>query len=215
MAVEQLNKYRSPIVLGLLILFLLLFAFFMLGVQPASQEIKEQEVQLSQLNEQNELLEKKIDEKMNDSSQQAEQAELLAQLPKGDNSEQLILDLRAIGSATGTRLKDISFSVGDTNPIQEMTGSSTAFYPTVKQLNMTAVVEGDYPGIISWLLALQTMPRIVNVDTYSFQRSSNNDNAQESSNIITANVTFTAYFEDAPASEETEEQVTAFNQDQP
>ncbi|WP_249901020.1 type 4a pilus biogenesis protein PilO [Paenibacillus sp. PK3_47] len=198
---EQINKYRSPIVLGLLILFLLLFAFFMLGLQPANQELKDQELQLSQLNEQNNLLESKIDERMADTSQEAEAAELLAQLPKGDNSEQLILDLRAIGSATGTRLKDIGFSVGEQNPIQVMTESSTVVYPTVKQLNMTAVVEGDYTGVNAWLLALQSLPRIVNVDSFTFQRSSAGGNGQGSSSIITANVSFTAYFEDAADTE--------------
>ncbi|CAH1209491.1 hypothetical protein PAECIP111892_03227 [Paenibacillus auburnensis] len=198
---EQINKYRSPIVLGLLILFLLLFAFFMLGVRPANQEIRDQESELSQLNEQNDLLQSKIDERKSDTSQDAEEAALLAQLPKGDNSEQLILDLRAIGSVTGTRLKDVSFSVGDQNPIQVMTGSSTAVYPTVKQLNMTAVVEGDYDGVSSWLLALQSLPRIVNVDSLSFQRSTEGGSTQGSSGIITANVSFTAYFEDAEDSE--------------
>lgn len=194
MAVEQINKYRSPIILGLLILFLLLFAFFMLGLQPASREIKDQEAELSQLNEQNNLLQSTLDEKKNDTSQVAEEAALLAQLPKGDNSEQLILDLRSIGSANGTKLRDVSFSVSDQNPIQGMTGSSTEEYPTVKQINMTAVVEGDYSGISGWLLSLQSLPRIVNVDSLTFQ-GSDSGSVQGSSGIITANVSFTAYFE--------------------
>lgn len=198
---EQINKYRSPITLGVLILFLLLFAFFMLGLQPTSREIKDQESQLSQLNEQNSLLENKIDERKNDTSQQAEEAALLVQLPKGDSSEQMILDLRSIGSVTGTKLKDVSFSVGEQNPIQVMTGSSTALYPTVKQLNMTAVVEGDYAGISSWLLALQLLPRIVNVDSLTFQRPVGGSGTGGTSSIITANVAFTAYFEDAEDTE--------------
>jgi type IV pilus assembly protein PilO len=70
-------------------------------------------------------------------------------------------------------------------------------YPTVKQLNMTAVVEGDYAGVNSWLLALQSLPRIVNVDSFTFQRSSAGGDGQGSPGIITANVSFTAYFEDA------------------
>jgi type IV pilus assembly protein PilO len=209
MAVEQINKYRSPIILGLLILFLLLFAFFMLGLQPASREVKDQESELSQLNEQNNLLQSKIDEQKNDTSQDAEEAALLAQLPKGDNSEQLILDLRSIGSATGAKLKDISFSVSDQNPIQGTTGSSTEEYPTVKQLNMTAVVEGNYAGVSSWLLALQSLPRIVNVDSLAFQRSSADESAQGSSGIITANVSFTTYFEEAEATEGEDSPLTA------
>jgi len=197
MAVEQINKYRSPIILGMLILFLLLLALYMLGIQPANRKLGEQETELSQLNDQNALLEKKIDERKSDASRDTEQAELLAQLPQGDNSEQLILDLRAIGALTGTRLKDVSFTVGDKNPIQEMTGSSTAAFPTVKQLNMTAVVEGDYTGIYNWMQALQSLPRIVNVDSFSFQRPADSGGAQKLPGVITANISFTAYFEEA------------------
>ncbi|MEK5036021.1 type 4a pilus biogenesis protein PilO [Paenibacillus sp. FSL R7-0302] len=194
---EQINRYRSPITLGVLILFLLLFAFFMLGLQPASRTVKDQESELSQLNEQNSLLERKIDERKNDTSQQAEEAALLTQLPKEDNSEQMILDLRSIGSVSGAKLKDVNFSIGLENPIQAMTGSGTAVYPTVKPLTMTAVVEGDYSGISKWLTALQQLPRVVNVDTLTFQRSSDGGGAGGTSSIITANVSFTAYFEDA------------------
>ncbi|MEK4849553.1 type 4a pilus biogenesis protein PilO [Paenibacillus sp. FSL H7-0756] len=205
---EQINKYRSPITLGVLILFLLLFAFFMLGLQPTSRTVKDQESELSQLNEQNSLLESKINERKNDTSQQAEEAALLTQLPKGDNSEQMILDLRSIGSVSGAKLKDVNFSIGQENPIQTMTGSGTAVYPAVKPLTMTAVVEGDYSSISKWLLALQQLPRVVNVDTLTFQRSSDGGGAGGSSKIITANVSFTAYFEDA-IDPETEDQALA------
>lgn len=201
MAVEQINKYRSPITLGVLILFLLLFAFFMLGLQPTSRTVKDQESELSQLNEQNSLLESKIDERKDDTSQQAEEAALLTQLPKGDNSEQMILDLRSIGSVSGAKLKDVNFSIGQENPIQTMTGSGTAVYPTVKPLTMTAVVEGDYSSISNWLLALQQLPRVVNVDTLTFQRSSDGGGTGGTSSIITANVSFTAYFEDTEGTE--------------
>lgn len=156
---------------------------------------------MSQLNEQNSLLERKIDERKNDTSQQAEEAALLTQLPEGDNSEQMILDLRSIGSVSGAKLKDVNFSIGQENPIQTMTGSGTAVYPTVKPLTMTAVVEGDYSSISNWLSALQQLPRIVNVDTLTFQRSSDGGGAGGTSSIITANVSFTAYFEDAESAE--------------
>lgn len=206
MAVEQVNKYRSPIVLGLLILFLLLFAFFMLGVRPANQEIKDQESELSQLNEQNTLLATKIDERQNGTSPDVEEAELLAKLPGGDGSEQLILDLRAIGSTTNARLKDIGFALGETNPIQEMTGASEVAFPTVKQLKMTAIVEGNYASVRSWLSELQLLPRIINVDALSFQQSEGAAVNGNSGSIISANVSFTAYYED---SLETETQAAA------
>ncbi|BCG61311.1 type 4a pilus biogenesis protein PilO [Paenibacillus sp. URB8-2] len=194
---EQLNKYRSPIVLGMLILFLILLAFYLLGVQSASRKVSEQESQLAQMNEQNQLLQDQIDKLQSSSPGDSEEEALLAQLPRGDNSEQLILDLRAIGTVTNARLKDISFTAGDTNPIQEMTGTSTAAYPTVKALKMTAVVEGDYTGIRNWMRALQLLPRIINVDSFVFQRSSSNNAAQSVSSILTATVSFTAYYEEA------------------
>ncbi|WP_405104730.1 type 4a pilus biogenesis protein PilO [Paenibacillus sp. FSL K6-1217] len=208
---EQINKYRSPITLGVLTLFLLLFAFFMLGLQPASRAVKDQESQLSQLNEQNSLLERKIDERKNDTSQQAEEAALLTQLPKGDNSERMILDLRSIGSVSGAKLRDVSFSIGQENPIQTMTGSGTVVYPTVKPLAMTAVVEGDYSSISNWLLALQQLPRVVNVDTLTYQLSSDGGGAGGSSKIITANVSFTAFFENASDPEGEDQALAAGN----
>ncbi|MFD1776602.1 type 4a pilus biogenesis protein PilO [Paenibacillus rhizophilus] len=193
---EQINKYRSPIVLGVLILFLMLLSFYLLGVQSASRKVSEQESQLAQLNEQNQLLQTQIDKLQISSPGDSEEEALLAQLPRGDNSEQLILDLRAIGTVTNARLKDISFTVGDTNPIQEMTGASTVAYSTVKALKMTAVVEGDYTGIRNWMKDLQILPRIINVDSFVFQRSSSNNAAQSVNSILTATVSFTAYYEE-------------------
>ncbi|MDQ0192150.1 type 4a pilus biogenesis protein PilO [Paenibacillus wynnii] len=204
---EQINKYRSPIVLGVLVLFLLLFAFFMLGVQPTNDKIAEQDLQVGQLEKQNGLMQKKIDELKSSTEANQEQEALLAQLPRGDGSEQLILDLRAVGTYTNARLKDIGFAIGETNPIQEMTGSSDIAFPTVKQLKLTAIVEGEYTSVRNWLTALQLLPRIINVDSFSFQQSEESDASEKSGSIITANISFTAYFEDAPVSSETEAQV--------
>lgn len=204
---EQINKYRSPIVLGVLMLFLLLFVFFMFGVQPNNRKIADQDLQIGQLEQQNGLIQTKIDELKSSSEASQEQEALLAQLPRGDGSEQLILDLRTIGSYTNARLKDIGFAVGETNPIQEMTGAADIAFPTVKQLKMTAIVEGDYASVRNWLTALQLMPRIINVDSFSFQQSGDEDSNEEAGSIITANITFTAYYEDAPNSPKTEAQV--------
>ncbi|WNS42696.1 type 4a pilus biogenesis protein PilO [Paenibacillus sp. MMS20-IR301] len=186
---EQMNKYRSPIVLGVLVLFLLLFAFFLLGFKPTNDKISEQESEMSQLEQQNSLMETKIEELNSSSANDDAQEELLAQLPRGDNSEQLILDLRNIGALTDARLKEIGFTLEDTNPIQEMTGSASVVYPTVKELKLTATVEGTYTSLRNWLTALQLLPRIINVEAYSFQHSN------DSGNILSASVTFTAYYE--------------------
>ncbi|WP_191089627.1 type II secretion system protein GspM [Paenibacillus spiritus] len=194
---EQINKYRSPIVLGILVLFLALLAFYLLGARPLSEKIDQQQEELALLNQQNSLMEKKIDERKADGSADSEKAELLAQLPKGDNAETLILQLRQIELHTGARLKDIGFAVSEQNPIQVMKGTSVPEYPTVKQLTMTAVVEGNYLSVSRWLYELYTMDRIVNVDSLSFQKNTANGTSAAESGILTANVTFSAYFEES------------------
>jgi type IV pilus assembly protein PilO len=193
---EQFNKYRSPIVLGVLILFLVLFAFYMLGVQPTNKEISAQNAEISQLEKEAEILQTKINElKSSAASLDSEQQELLAALPKGDDSEGLIDDLRAVGMSSQARLKDVSFILDEADPIQQMTGSAEVLFPTVKQIKMTAVVEGTYTSIRQWMDELQMLARIVNVDSFNFQQSYEERSANSPESILTANVAFTAYYE--------------------
>lgn len=193
---EQFNKYRSPIVMGVLILFLMLFAFYMLGVQPTNKEISAQNAEISQLEKEAEILQTKINElKSSATSLDSEQQELLAALPKGDDSEGLIDDLRAVGMSSQARLKDVSFILDEANPIQQMTGSAEVLFPTVKQVKMTAVVEGTYTSIRQWMDELQALARIVNVDSFNFQQSYEERSKDSPESILTANVAFTAYYE--------------------
>ncbi|WP_339318607.1 type 4a pilus biogenesis protein PilO [Paenibacillus sp. FSL R10-2734] len=193
---EQFNKYRSPIVLGVLILFLMLFAFYMLGVQPTNKEISAQNAEISQLEKEAEILQTKINELKSDAtSVDSEQQELLAALPKGDDSEGLIVDLWGVSTSSEARLKDVSFILDEANPIQQMTGSAEVLFPTVKQIKMTAVIEGTYTGIRQWMEDLQKLPRIVNVDSFNFQQSYEERSNDSPESILTANVAFTAYFE--------------------
>ncbi|KAA1186868.1 type 4a pilus biogenesis protein PilO [Paenibacillus sp. B2(2019)] len=198
---EQFNKYRSPIVLGVLILFLMLFAFYMLGVQPTNKEISAQNAEIRQLEKEAEILQTKINElKSSTTSLDSEQQELLAALPKGDDSEGLIDDLRAVGMSSQARLKDVSFILDEANPIQQMTGSAEVLFPTIKQIKMTAVVEGTYTSIRQWMEELQTLARIVNVDSFNFQQSYEERSKDSPESILTANVAFTAYYEVATPS---------------
>lgn len=193
---EQINKYRSPIVLGVLILFLILFAFYMLGVQPTTKEISAQSSEISQLEKEAEMLQTKINElKGGGNEGDLEQKELLGELPKGDDSEGLIVDLREVSTSSQARLKDLSFVLDEANPIQQMTGSAEVSFPTVKQIKMTAVVEGTYSGIRQWMDELQALPRIVNVDSFNFQQSYEDRTKNNTESILTANVAFTAYYE--------------------
>jgi len=198
---EQFNKYRSPIVLGVLVLFLMLFAFYMLGVQPTNKEISAQNAEIGQLEKEAEILQTKINElKSSATSLDSEQQELLAALPKGDDSEGLIDDLREVGMSSQARLKDVSFILDETNPIQQMTGSAEVLFPTVKQVKMTAVVEGTYTSIRQWMDELQALARIVNVDSFNFQQSYEERSKDSPESILTANVAFTAYYEAFTAS---------------
>ncbi|WP_339170122.1 type 4a pilus biogenesis protein PilO [Paenibacillus sp. FSL H8-0282] len=193
---EQINKYRSPIVLGVLILFLILFAFYMLGVQPTNKEISAQSSEISQLEKEAEVLQNKINElKGSGNEGDLEQKELLGELPKGDDSEGLIVDLREVSTSSQARLKDLSFVLDEANPIQQMTGSAEVSFPTVKQIKMTAVVEGTYSGIRQWMDEIQALPRIVNVDSFNFQQSYEDRTKNNTESILTANVAFTAYYE--------------------
>lgn len=193
---EQINKYRSPIVLGVLILFLILFAFYMLSVQPTNKEISAQSSEISQLEKEAEVLQNKINElKGSGNEGDLEQKELLGELPKGDDSEGLIVDLREVSTSSQARLKDLSFVLDEANPIQQMTGSAEVSFPTVKQIKMTAVVEGTYSGIRQWMDELQALPRIVNVDSFNFQQSYEDRTKNNTESILTANVAFTAYYE--------------------
>jgi type IV pilus assembly protein PilO len=193
---EQFNKYRSPIVLGVLILFLMLFAFYMLGVQPTNKEISAQNAEISQLEKEAEILQTKINElKSSATSVDSEQQELLAALPKGDDSEGLIVDLWGVSTSSEARLKDVSFILDEANPIQQMTGSAEVLFPTVKQIKMNAVIEGTYTGIRQWMDELQKLSRIVNVDSFNFQQSYEERSANSPESILTANVAFTAYYE--------------------
>lgn len=193
---ESFNKYRSPIVLGVLIMFLVLFAFFMLGVQPTNKEIASQNDEIERLEKETNIFQNKINElKGAGDSVDPEQQELLAALPKGDDSEGLIYNFSAVGMSSYARLNDVSFTLNEVSPIQGMAGSSEMLYPTVKQIKMSAVVEGTYTNIRAWMTELQALPRIVNIDSFNFQPSYVQGTEGMKEDILTASVSFTAYYE--------------------
>ncbi len=200
---EQINKYRSPIVLGVLIMFLLLFAFFMLSIQPTNNQISTQQAELERLNQETEIFQNKINElKSNSNSGNSEQDKLLAALPQGDDSEGLILNLSQISSSAQVRLTDISFITDELNPLQDTAGSTEVLYPTVKQMKMVAAVQGTYTSIHKWMNELQDIPRIVNIDSFSFQEPYDQPVTGSPESILTANIAFTAYFETKTAAQQ-------------
>ncbi|MBY0009490.1 type 4a pilus biogenesis protein PilO [Paenibacillus typhae] len=197
---EQINKYRSPIVMGMLILFLILFAFYMLAIRPVSSDIAVQSSELSMLELERSAIENKINElKGAGDSLSADEETALAAIPSGDGSEALINDLKAIGASSHARLKDIGFSLTDTSTASDWAGVAAASAAGLQEIKMTAIIEGGYAEIHEWLKQLNKMPRLVTVDSFAFQQPYEFPTAQNPGSILTANVAFTAYYQaDSP-----------------
>lgn len=189
---EQLNKYRSTIVLGVLVLFLLLFAFFMLGLQPTMDEMNEQKLEMARIEKDTAFLQSKVDEMKgtDGSGGELSAAESLTALPQSDSADQLVLDLRLVGARSQATLRNVDFNLSGINEISLMTGSSQGVYPFIKEVKMNAEVEGDYEQIYAWMEELERLPRIMKVDSFRFQQPSGTQTE------ITANIVFTAYYED-------------------
>ncbi|MNC40038.1 Pilus assembly protein, PilO [compost metagenome] len=194
---ETINKYRSPIVLGLLVMFVLLFTFYMLAIRPVNQDLLRGDAELSQLQQERTLLTTKLNELKGSSEAKTSSEEAaLAAIPQGDDSEGLILDLQAIGNSSHARLKDIGFSLTETNGVSVWTGISAEAAGKLKEIKMSAIVEGGYTEIHDWLKELHALPRVVSVDSFAFQQPYELTTALKPGSIVTANIAFTAYYED-------------------
>ncbi|WP_054957512.1 type 4a pilus biogenesis protein PilO [Paenibacillus dakarensis] len=192
---EQLNKYRSAIVLGVLFLFLLLFAFFMLGLQPTIKELNDQKVEMARIEEETALLQNKVNEmKGTGVTSEISEADSLAALPQSDAEEQLVLDLRLVGARSQAILKKVDFNLTEANEIAIMTGSSEGVYSFIKEVKMNAEIEGSYEQIYAWINELDQLPRIIKVDSFHFQQPASQPEFMNSTPII-ANIVFTAYYE--------------------
>ncbi|MGF7049499.1 type IV pilus assembly protein PilO [Paenibacillus sp. DS2015] len=194
---ETLNKHRNLIVMGTVILFLLLFAFYMLSLRPLTLQIEEQSMEMKQLGDQNQMIKAKVDElKAEDAAKDAmDSSKLHELLPDMDNSEQLLLDLSYIGNETYVELTDASFTLSDSNRVHLMSGSINPIFPDVKEVTIAAVLKGTYDEIRQWMTELQNLPRLVSVDSFSFQQPYEE---RDPGSILTANVSYTAYYIPVP-----------------
>jgi type IV pilus assembly protein PilO len=196
--VEQINKYRSGIILGLLALFLILFAFYMIAIQPVNHELSAQTLQLSQLEQEKARIENKLNELTGaGDGASLDQDRALAAIPQGDDSEGLILDLGRIGSSSHARLKDIGFTLADTNGIGTWTGLAAASTDGIREIKMTAIVDGGYAEIHEWLKQLHALPRLITVDSFALQQPYELRTPQMPGSILSASISFTAYYETA------------------
>ncbi|MBO2944812.1 type 4a pilus biogenesis protein PilO [Paenibacillus sp. F411] len=192
---ELLNKYRSPVVMGVLLLFVVLLGFYLLGLQPTIDTMEEQEAEIARVSDEKALLQRKVDElKGAADSQDQELLSSYDALPEGDEADQLVLQLRTAGIRSSARLKSIEFNLTGTNGLQLVLGGNEGAYPFIKEVSMNAEVEGTRAQIIAWMDQLEKMPRIIKVDSFSLQRRSGPSELPENA-LLTANVVFTAYYE--------------------
>lgn len=182
--------------MGLLILFLLLFGFYMLGIRPVSSDITGQKAEISLLDQEQVLLQNKINElkSAEDATASGEEPALTA-IPLGDSSEALILDLKSIGDNSHARLKDIGFSLSESSTVSAWTGIEANSAAGLNEIKMTAIVEGGYAEIHEWLKQLNDLPRVIAVDSFAFKQPYEFPAPLKPGSILTATVSFTAYYE--------------------
>ncbi|SEP14099.1 hypothetical protein [Paenibacillus sp. OV219] len=208
---EQLNKNRSLAVLLIALLFLLLFAAYTFLIKPSSGSDSEQQAEIERLTSQAELLGKKVSENKQANKAYSE-ASVQNALPLWDNTEQLLLDLQRIEQETGTATITATFNAdtlgeqtagntdsatldgtsdstsSDGTATTDSTGSAS-LGPSVKKLKVSAVIKGRYADVLRYVEKLQRMPRLVTVESFDAVKASTADKP------ISANITFTAYFD--------------------
>ncbi|MDO7906598.1 type 4a pilus biogenesis protein PilO [Paenibacillus sp. JX-17] len=197
---DKILKQRQVVFLGMAILFLILLVLYMFLLKPTLDAVAEQEVEIGSLEQQNETLRAKIAEFSTEDAGTGGSEAAKRAIPEGDDSKQLIVDLNQIGQRSSADLRDIQFT---TVSSKEDT-SGTAQSETNSQLpdgtgliHMTGVLQGDYKQIHEWMNQLQKMPRFVSIEAFSFQQPYVQS---ASGSILTANVSFTAYYEGAAGS---------------
>lgn len=188
---ENLQQKRPFLWVIIIALFLALFAFFMLGVRPMSDKIATQEKEINQLQQEHDLMQVKVLQIQASNENDDSQEEIEKQLPVFDNSEQVIRDLNMIGKKTKTDLVDVEFKLSETNKINELMGTENPIYEGVREVKMTASLEGTYKGIYTWFDEIEKLPRVMTVNAYDFEKPFESDTKGSQ---ISANVTFTAYF---------------------
>ncbi|GIP41934.1 hypothetical protein J45TS6_03930 [Paenibacillus sp. J45TS6] len=197
---ERINKYRSVIVLALLLGFVLVFAFYWLGLSPTIDKLDEQSQELVQIEGEKQLLQNKLDEmKGNVEGQDSIDPEWDA-LPQNDMADQLILDIRAVTARSEATLKAIDFNLTGGNELHLMFNEQETMYPRVHEIKMNADLEGTLSQIESFMKELESLPRLMKVDSFAFQHRSESGSIADP--ILTATLVFTSYYESVPKHKE-------------
>ncbi|OAB42966.1 type 4a pilus biogenesis protein PilO [Paenibacillus glacialis] len=189
---ERINNYRSAIILGVVSLFLLLFAFYMMGLQPSNTKVKEQEAEISRINGFNQRIQGKVDEiKSTEDNNEDLQEATLASLPEGDHTDELVLDLKSIGESSYAQLRDIDFTLSEVIESDRSSGNQKVIFSNIKEVKMSAKLEGGYTEIRQWMKKLQELPRFISIDSFSFSQPYEK---RDPGSILMATVSFTAYY---------------------
>lgn len=189
---ELINKYRSEIIMGAVVLFLLLFAFYLLGLQPTITKIKDQEAEMTRISGLNTLIQGKVNDiKVPEGNNEEDQGLAAISLPEGDNTNQLILDLISIEESSYAQLSDIEFTLSEVDQSSPSSSVQGTVFSNVKEVQMSARLEGGYTEIRQWMKQLQQLPRLVTINSFSFSQPYEQ---RDPGSILMANVSFTAYY---------------------
>lgn len=189
---QKILNNRQGFILGITGLFLLILAFYMLAIRPKAELWNTQDLEISSLQQQNDLLQSKIAEREQTESGSMTEENIQAALPPGPNAEQLILDIKRIGEQASVRLSDATFSYGSESAANG-SGSASAIAQALAAnglgtVYVTVNVEGNYTQIRSWIDLLQKTERVTTVDSLSFQQSA------QPNLLLSATITFTASY---------------------
>lgn len=201
---DQLNKNRSLVLLGLAVLFLVLFAVYMYLVKPTASDLDDQETKIAQLSQERSLLQRKLKEKQEQSASYSDEAVQRA-LPLWDNTEQLMLDIGTIEGRTGAETLSATFNAADDQDLEGIIQSSESgasggeaakdtLPAGIKKLKAATVVQGTYEQVLAYVDTLQKLDRLITIESLDIAKSGD---AEAAGAKIKANLMFTAYFDPA------------------
>lgn len=200
----SMNKYKSVIILAILLGFVMLFMFYWMGLSPLLEKSSEQNLMLVQRKEEQQLLQNKVDEIRAEMEGEETSDEKGDALPQSDMADELILDIRKITARSAAVLKSIDFNLTQSNEIHLMTNEQEGSYPQIYEIKMNAQLEGTYMQIQNWLKELEELPRLMKVDSFNMKRRSDSASVNDNS-MMTATIVFTAYYESASSESNNDE----------
>ncbi|RKP57208.1 hypothetical protein D7Z26_04285 [Cohnella endophytica] len=193
---EIIRRNRSVAMVGFAFLFILLLLFYLLLIQPTSDEISANREELARVQGQIDLVQSKVEQKQETRSEYS-QDRVQAALPLTDNTEQVLLDINEIDKANGIDLQNVTFATGggeggdNKNTLYSIIGGETNPYPSVKELKVNVVLEGKYSSLLAWLDQVQKLPRLISIDTFDISKPV----ASAIDKPIVVNVAFTAFYD--------------------